>query len=70
MAFLIGYIDDATGPKAYHYKSQIVIVYEKYQCPTYCGVDHSHYVYFEGESNGMVIEKSELGKKYKPPKKK
>ena len=61
IAFAIGYIDDVTGPQPYHYEGEIVIVDKKYQCPTYCGVSHSHKVYFEG--NGMVIDKSKLGKK-------
>ena len=69
IAFLIGYIDDVTGPQSHHYEHEIVIVDKKYQCPTYCGVNHNHSVYFIGESNGMVIDKSKLGKKYKPPKK-
>ena len=68
LAFLIGFIHDSTKPQLYHYKKQIVIVYEKYQCPIYCGVDHNHYVYFKGESNGMVIEKSLLGEKIKKKK--
>ena len=41
---------------------------KNYQCPKYCGVDHNHSVYFEGETNGMVIDKSKLGKKYKEKK--
>ena len=65
LAFLIGYIDDANGPKAYHYKKQIVIVYEKYQCPTYCGVNHNHFVYYNSLTNGMVIDKNQLGDRYK-----
>ena len=68
IAVLIGYIDDATGPKEHHYENRIVIVYEKYQCPVYCGVDHNHYVYFEGETNGMVIDKAKLGKRVKKKK--
>ena len=70
LAFLIGYVDDATGPQPHHYKDTIVVVDKKYQCPKYCGVNHHHSVYFEDHSNGMVVEKSELGKRYKPPKKK
>ena len=70
LAFLIGYIDDATGPQPHHYKDTIVVVDKKYQCPKYCGVNHHHSVYFEDQSNGMVVDKDELGKKYKPPKKK
>ncbi len=69
LAFAIGYIDDVTGPQKYHYANGIVIVDKKYQCPIYCAVNHSHSVYFEGKSIGMVVEKSELGKRYKPPKK-
>ncbi len=70
LAFLIGYIDDVTGPQTHHYKDTIVVVDKKYQCPKYCGVNHHHSVYFENQSNGMVVDKDELGKKYKPPKKK
>ena len=70
LAFLIGYLNDSLGPQAYHYENQIVIVDKKYQCPTYCEVKHNHSVYFEDDSNGMVIDKSKLGKKYKEKKKK
>jgi len=62
---MIGYINDNTGPKPYHYKNQIVIVDKKYQCPNYCAIKHNHSVYFKGESNGMVIDESKLGKKVK-----
>ena len=41
---------------------------ENYQCPKYCGVNHKHSVYFIGESDGMVIDKSKLGEKYKEKK--
>ena len=68
LAFLIGFISDANSPQPYHYKNQIVIVDKKYQCPSYCGVDHNHSVYFEGETNGMVIDKNQLGKKVKKKK--
>ena len=68
IAFAIGYIDDVTGPQPYHYENQIVIVDKKYQCPSYCGVDHRHHVYFEGEKHQMVIDKSKLGKKVKEKK--
>ena len=68
LAFLIGYLDDIYGPQPYHYKNKIVIVDKKYQCPTYCGVDHNHSVYFEGETNGMVVDKTKLGKKFKEKK--
>ena len=70
LAFLLGYVDDAFGPQAHHYEGRIVIVDKKYQCPSYCGVNHNHSVYYAPESNGMIIEKSQLGDKYKEPKKK
>ena len=70
LAFLIGYLDDIYGPQPYHYKNQIVIVDKKYQCPKYCGIHHDHFVYFEGESNGMVVDKNQLGKKVKKKKSK
>ena len=70
IAVLIGYIDDVTGPQAYHYENQIVIVDKNYQCPTYCGVIHAHSVYFESESIGMIIDKNKLGKRYKEKKNK
>ena len=69
ICFVAGYVKDTTGPKPYYYKNEIVIIDKKYQCPVYCAVNHSHSVYFEGKSIGMVVEKSELGKRYKPPKK-
>ena len=56
LAFLIGYLDDIYGPQLYHYKNQIVMIDKSYQCPTYCKVSHSHHVYFEGDSSGMVID--------------
>ena len=65
LACLIGYIDDINSPQAYHYENQIVMVDKKYQCPTYCGVNHNHYVYFEGVSSGMIIDKNQLGDRYK-----
>ena len=64
---MIGYIDDVTGPQTHYYKDTIVVVDKKYQCPNYCGVRHHHSVYFEGD--GMVIDKNQLGKKYKKNKK-
>ena len=69
-AFLIGYLDDIYGPQAYYYKDYIVIVDEKYQCPKHCGVNHIHSVYFGDDIGGMVVEKCQLGKKYKVKKKK
>ena len=68
LAFLIGYIDDATGPRLYHYQGSIVNVYKKYQCPKYCDINHHHYVYFNSHTNGIVIEESLLGKKIKEKK--
>ena len=64
----IGYIDDITGPQTYYYGNEIVIVYEKYQCPKYCEVNHSHYVYYNSLTNGMVIDKNHLGEKFKTKK--
>tara|TARA_B100000287_G_C20160915_1_gene594155 strand:- start:65 stop:217 length:153 start_codon:yes stop_codon:yes gene_type:complete len=42
-----------------------VVVDKKYQCPKHCAVDHNHKVYFDSETNGMVIKKEDLGKKIK-----
>ena len=50
IAIAIGYIDDVTGPQPHHYKGGIVIVDKKYQCPTYCGIDHNHSVYYTNQS--------------------
>ena len=66
LAFSIGWIGDNTGPQPYHYQDTIVIVNKKYQCPKHCAVHHNHSVYFEG--TGMVIDKSDLGKKVKKKK--
>ena len=41
---------------------------KKYQCPTYCGVNHNHSAYFKSETNGMVIDKNLLGNKVKSKK--
>ena len=68
LAFLIGYIDDASGPKLYHYQDTKVNVYKKYQCPKHCAVNHPHFVYFNSHTDGMVIEESLLGKKVKKKK--
>ena len=65
LAFLIGYIDDVIGPTPYCYKDVIVMVDKKYQCPTYCKVNHSHHVYFKSDSDGMIIDKNQLGDRYK-----
>ena len=73
IAFTIGFINDKIKPKMYHYKNSIVTVYKKYQCPKRCAVNHHHYVHFDSSvvhNDGMVINKSMLGKEYKiPPKK-
>ena len=68
LAFLIGYLNDTIGPQPYHYKNQIVIVDKKYQCPKHCAIKHNHSVYFGNESSGMIIDKNQLGKKYKKKK--
>ena len=65
---MIGYLDDIYGPQLYHYENKIVNVYEKYQCPKYCKVDHPHFVYYKSHTNGIVIDKSKLGKKVKEKK--
>ena len=68
IAFIIGFVSDATKPKEYYYEDRIVTVYKKYQCPEYCQVDHFHYVYFDSiivESGQMLIDKEKLGKEYK-----
>ena len=51
-----------------HYQDEVVNVYKKYQCPTYCGVIHPHFVYYESDTEGMVIDKNQLGKKVKKKK--
>ena len=68
LAFLIGYLDDIYGPQLYYYQDNIVNVYEKYQCPTYCKINHPHFVYYNSHTNGMVIDKNQLGKKIKEKK--
>ena len=68
LAFLIGYLDDIYSPQPYHYKNQVVIVDKNYQCPTYCDVNHKHHVYFESDSHRMVIDRNQLGKKFKEKK--
>ena len=69
LALLLGYVDDLILPKYYFYEDTIVGVYKKYQCPTYCAVDHNHFVYFSSDTYGMIIDEERLGPKYKPPKK-
>ena len=73
IAFLIGIVNDKLTPKMYYYKDSIVTVHKKYQCPKWCSVEHYHYVHYDTtivHRGGMVINKSILGKEYKPPKKK
>ena len=69
LAFLIGYIQNETGPQEYEYKNHIVVVDKKYQCPKHCAVNHHHKVYFNSETGGMIISEDELGKKIKSRKK-
>ena len=69
IAVTIGFVNDKTKPKEYYYENRIITVYKKYQCPTYCEVDHFHYVYFDSTLTGMYINKSKIGKRYNPPKK-
>ena len=64
---LLGYLDDLILPKYYFYEDTIVGVYKKYQCPTHCGVNHPHLVYYDREITGnhfMYIEKSDLKERY------
>ena len=68
LAFLIGYIQNNTGPQPYHYEKEIVIVDKNYQCPKNCGINHNHSVYYNSQQNGMVIDKSKLGKRVKKKK--
>ena len=68
---LLGYLDDLILPRYYFYEDTIVGVYKKYQCPTHCGINHPHLVYYDREITGyyhMYIDKSKLGKKYRPKK--
>ena len=65
---LFGFINDKNKPKKYHYENRIVIVYGKYQCPTYCKTDHHHYVYYDRTvvgHNQMYIDSSKIGERYK-----
>ena len=65
---VIGFVNEKTKPQEYYYENRIVTVYEKYQCPIYCEVDHYHYVYFDSlmvNKGGMCIDKEKLGEKYK-----
>ena len=68
IASVIGFVNEKTKPQEYYYENRIVTVYDKYQCPIYCEVDHYHYVYFDslmvGKHN-MCIDKEKLGERYK-----
>jgi len=71
LASCIGYLNDNTGPMEYYYGYTIVTLYDKYQCPSYCDVDHFHYVHYDSSvllKGGMKINKDKLGKRYRPPK--
>ena len=70
IASIFGFVNEKTKPQEYYYENGIVTVYKKYQCPNYCQVDHFHYVYFDSTLVGMYINKSKIGKRYNPPKKK
>ncbi len=69
LAFLIGYIQNETGPQEYEYQNEIVVVDKKYQSPKHCAVNHHHKVYFNSETHGMIINEEKLGKKIKSRKK-
>ena len=45
-----------------------MIIDKNYQCPKNCGINHNHSVYYNSQQNGMVIDKSKLGEKYKEKK--
>ena len=65
---LIGFVNEKTKPREYHYENRIVTVYKKYQCPIHCEVDHFHYVYFDSLIVGpgqILIDKKKLGEEYK-----
>ena len=67
LVLLLGYLDDLILPQYYFYEDTIVGVYKKYQCPTYCGANHPHLVYYDKEITGdigMCIDKSKLKEKY------
>ena len=65
IASVIGLVNEKTKPKEYYYENRIVTVYKKYQCPKYCEANHNHYVYYTSDTNGMTIDRSKLGKKFK-----
>ena len=65
LAFLIGYVDDAVGPKEYYHEGEVVVVYEKYQCPSYCGVKHAHYVSKDQFPEGSLVRVPKKERKLK-----
>ena len=69
IAFTIGFIDNNTGPQKYHYQDTIVEVNKNYQCPKYCGVNHPHSVYYSSDTDGIVIDKNDLGERIKEKRK-
>ena len=72
IAFLLGFNNEKNKPKEYYYENRIVTVYDKYQCPIYCEVDHYHYVYYDSTvvgHNQMCIDSSKIGERYKPNRK-
>ena len=76
-AFLFGFISERTGPQTYEYKDGFVVIDNRYQCPTYCAVNHNHFVQFkksgpgfDEKNNKMYINKDDLGAKIKKNNKK
>ena len=65
ISVVVGFVSDRTGPQEHYYEGRIVSVYKKYQCPIYCEANHHHYVYYTSDTNGMIIDRSKLGKKFK-----
>ena len=73
LAFLIEFISERVGPQEYYYKEEIVVVYDKYQCPIGCGIKHNHYVYYDKNITGnyrIYINQGDLDKKNKKNSKK
>ena len=70
MAILVGLTQEKTKPTQLVFIdeygiSEVVKVDKKYQCPTYCSVDHYHSVYYKDKVTGknlMVIDRVELKK--------
>ena len=40
----------------------------KHKCPKNCSVNHNHSVYYKSLTNGIVIDKNQLGEKFKEKK--